>query len=273
MSVEANLAALQFNRDTASAVNSFCEPLFNTFDMALFSYVRIFPNCKMLRLSNIPSLTDQYFKHSFYNDSKVYGIPKISINNISYSLLIGEPQGDFCRILYNDFKIWNFLLIYERLEDYSNCWCMGASRENSEILGVYLNHIEAFKKFIVYFKEKFLSSPDFLNPLVYITTSVDHLKKSAQTQEKDHEKFFEETKWSNLLLKPEKNILRLSKREGECLIHLVNGLTMKKMASLMDVSIRTIETHINNIKIKTKCYNKSEIIQLANKTLPFLSNY
>lgn len=55
----------------------------------------------------------------------------------------------------------------------------------------------------------------------------------------------------------------LTKKEHECLFLLVRGKTASEIALMLNVSKRTIETHIENIKNKFGCTKKSELIEKA----------
>lgn len=70
----------------------------------------------------------------------------------------------------------------------------------------------------------------------------------------------------------------LTKREHECLYYLSKGKTAQQMADIFFISKRTVEKHIDNIKSKLNCKNKSELIdklmedKLINSIFPlFLS--
>ncbi len=52
----------------------------------------------------------------------------------------------------------------------------------------------------------------------------------------------------------------LTKRELECLHHFCQGKTYKQTAREMTISPRTVETHLENILIKTSCSNKVEVV-------------
>jgi len=64
-----------------------------------------------------------------------------------------------------------------------------------------------------------------------------------------------------------KNIRRdssvLSQREIECLQQVVLGKTAKEIAFYFQISPRTVETHLTNIKNKLNCSRKSEMIRIA----------
>ena len=53
---------------------------------------------------------------------------------------------------------------------------------------------------------------------------------------------------------------KLTDRQRDCAIHLLNGLTYREIAFQLNLSSRTIETHIECLKEKLKCRNKSELI-------------
>jgi DNA-binding CsgD family transcriptional regulator len=53
----------------------------------------------------------------------------------------------------------------------------------------------------------------------------------------------------------------LSKRQEECLFLLVRGKTTKEIAQALCLSPRTVESYINEIKIKMSCSSKSQIIE------------
>lgn len=58
---------------------------------------------------------------------------------------------------------------------------------------------------------------------------------------------------------------RISSRESECLFYLIRGNTAKEIARQLSLSYRTVEQHIDSLKRKFSCRNKSELISYALK--------
>lgn len=58
----------------------------------------------------------------------------------------------------------------------------------------------------------------------------------------------------------------LTKRETEVLRYVILGYTAKRVAIILNISYRTVETYIENIKFKLRCNSKGEIIEKAIKT-------
>lgn len=58
-------------------------------------------------------------------------------------------------------------------------------------------------------------------------------------------------------------IENLSARESECLFYLLRGKTAKGIACILNISRRTVETHIEHLKFKFGCHTKSDLLALA----------
>lgn len=55
----------------------------------------------------------------------------------------------------------------------------------------------------------------------------------------------------------------LSNREEQCMFYLLRGKTAKRTAEILNLSPRTVETYIDNLKTKLHCRSKSELIEKA----------
>jgi len=58
-------------------------------------------------------------------------------------------------------------------------------------------------------------------------------------------------------------LIKLSKREAECLAKLLEGCNVKKIARFYDISPRTVETYLQQIRSKANC---SSVLELICKT-------
>lgn len=53
----------------------------------------------------------------------------------------------------------------------------------------------------------------------------------------------------------------LTKRQKECLYYLTKGMSLKQISRLLNLSSRTIEHHIEFIKIKLGCFSRAHLIE------------
>ena len=58
----------------------------------------------------------------------------------------------------------------------------------------------------------------------------------------------------------------LTKREVQILQMILLGMCNKKIANRLTITPKTVETHIDNLKIKLQCHSKGDIIMTALKT-------
>ncbi|MDQ2994509.1 MAG: helix-turn-helix transcriptional regulator, partial [Pseudomonadota bacterium] len=55
----------------------------------------------------------------------------------------------------------------------------------------------------------------------------------------------------------------LTARESEIMFYLLRGKSAKEIANLINLSVRTVETHLERIKSKMHCHSKSQLIEKA----------
>lgn len=57
--------------------------------------------------------------------------------------------------------------------------------------------------------------------------------------------------------------LELTQRQSQCLYYLILGMTAKQIGKIINLSPRTVEFYINQLKEKFSCRNRSELIRKA----------
>ena len=62
----------------------------------------------------------------------------------------------------------------------------------------------------------------------------------------------------------------LTQREAECVYWVMKGLTNKQTADKMELSSRTIDYYLRNVRTKLNCYSKAHLIRVLDKAC-FLS--
>jgi len=78
--------------------------------------------------------------------------------------------------------------------------------------------------------------------------------------------FFHLLSSHDLLKKSSPNYIQntyISTREYQCLKHLVRGKTMRQIGQILNLSTRTIESYIENVKLKLNVSSKSQLIDVV----------
>jgi DNA-binding CsgD family transcriptional regulator len=52
-----------------------------------------------------------------------------------------------------------------------------------------------------------------------------------------------------------------TRREAECIVHLLDGKTVAETAGELELSRRTVEYYVNNMKLKLGCHSKQELLR------------
>ena len=252
-----NMSSLNFNEKIADKVEDISSPLFQYFGITHFGHIRIFKDGTMLRLAtNRQNWTRTFFERACYNDIDLYAMRDVPENESRVALLTGEPQTDHCLFLCKEYNIWNALVIYEKFNEHSDFWFFAGTPNDTEIIKNYINKIDILKKFTRYFKEKFSHDLKNIDPKQLIVSQVRVINNTPSEKEKI------KTFINSLNVKYyrlEEQFL-VSRKEFECLFYLAQGKTMKETARFMNVSFRTIEFHLNNLKRKTNFHKKSQLI-------------
>lgn len=108
-------------------------------------------------------------------------------------------------------------------------------------------------------KTESMEIDSFKNYLFNILKNESHLrmKPTQQGQTSTAQRYQHKVLHNN-------QVIPLTERELECLHYLILGKSAKQTASILNVSSRTVEFHLNNIKDKAFCRSK---IELLSKTL------
>lgn len=246
---------------TASLVQEIVDPLFKCFALNHFAYVKFFADGSILRLSTSIEWTKQYLELGLYREVNYHHpqIQSIVKNGDQNFLKVGEPKGEFNKALFAH-DIWNSLTIATALPQAVETWCFGAGINDEGILDFYLNNLNVLNHFILYFKDR---AHDLItgykqSDLIFVPQPT-HIEFISNKQ--DTEKFLAETNIKRYWIDAEQY---LSSREIECAGYLLKGHSAKTAANLMQVSVRTVETHINNIKRKLGCNFKNELLKKLN---------
>jgi LuxR family transcriptional regulator, transcriptional regulator of spore coat protein len=66
-----------------------------------------------------------------------------------------------------------------------------------------------------------------------------------------------------LQLDPNSGVPLLTAREQQVLEYIANGLSAKEVAQEIDIAPRTVERHIENVRLKIRARNRTHMVTLA----------
>lgn len=250
----------------AADVQAICAPFFKKFEINGFTYSRVFQDGSRSELWS----NSQALHHSFLNKKYISDIytPDFYDENERYVYLPSQVEYYPSEIKK---KYLNQLSDQKNIFNNDNCFIV-VNKNNllceyfifytptnlHRNVNFYLNHLNELEEFLKNFNDRsqvliqLVDNDKIIQPWREIREEGSIIKTSRKLN-------------SNLIQKT------LTIGEMQVAQHILEGKTAKESAFLLDLSMRTIETHIDSIKDKYGCHRKSELMmKLINSNL-FLS--
>ncbi len=239
----------------AEDVKRICQPLFSSLGITYMDYARFsHKDKKTLIICSDPAYVD-----FFLNDVGYKGGPPQNVAP-GFHLWNEYIDENFLGTARNLFQHSHGLTIFTPFKEYDEVVNFATKADNARINDFYLNHQTLINKFICYFREQAVGLIklaekhrfDFsekINPDHAIITN--ELYASVESQ------LFSN---NNYVSTSCNQLIKLSKREAECLFYLNQGLGSKRMAQILEISPRTIEAHIDALKQKLGCKTRLEVL-------------
>lgn len=245
-----NERAFKYYESTVDNMVSICEPVLNLkgVNINCISYMKIYNDCRYLQFMN--GYVDYVAKYCdvIKDDGKVFRTPKLATDSKRpYIFVWPDSEQDAIMSLLQEYNIWHGVSIYYRTHDGIESFSFCGGKEDYNLPNFIINNLDSVYQTIHYLKQK-------IAPLVNTCTKKDlgiySSKFDFNYQESNNITYEKE------LIHPPKI---LSLRESQCLDLLCKGLTMKKIAQELQLSPRTVEEYINNVKRKTNTRYKNDL--------------
>lgn len=243
-----------FYLSIGQVVTEITEPLLKAFRLSYFNHIRIINN-KYYGL-----FTDyQWCRHFFKTQYPVSGT-RLSKSGV---YLYKDYMPDCCVRDSISFDQHNRIIILHKSETMTEYFGFATSDPNFSLITFYINHIDLFEQFILYFKDK---TTDLMNEAYAHHLILTNNRIAIPKTEPSLQALYKALDTKNIRLTMGDKSIVLSRREFDCIKQLAQGKTMKVIARDLNLSCRTIETHIYNAKQKANC-SRSKLIDLLHDNI------
>lgn len=244
----------------ADKVRELCSPFFKMTQANGFCYARVFDGGTMYCLNTHP---DWYLYHLSHEYPLVPSILRMNVGGRYSFILLPEAVAPYCADLLIEIRErfgldYPYLMI-ESYQDYCDLYIFSTYVKNAKIINFYLNHQSEIEKFKHYFKgygKQLLI--EAANHLVELPAKM-HIHINTEEQ-----KIYEKLIPKNYVIHYNKKDIVFTAKEAQCLKYLSLGYDLKGVAKMMNISSRTVEFHLNNIKAKTGVNAVSRLLVLLN---------
>lgn len=159
----------------------------------------------------------------------------------------------------NRFNIDNGIHFAYRENDYVETISYASKATDLKAMGYFMANMDLLERFIPYFRKR--ASP-LINNAVKSKIIIPEVMRGYQEFEsgfvlnsEDRKKFLEQIGYNA-------DFKKLTPREYECLEHTAHGMTVKEVASFLNISRRTIEGYLENARLKLRCNSKSQLAEI-----------
>lgn len=266
-----NDSAFKFSESVVNVITDLSEPFLSNFGLNTFIYGRIFYDGRYVFFTNNIDWAKNWYQN-------IYTIENTSLHGFLQNVPLGEKPGyhlwssishaDKIEQAHHRFGLWYGFDIHYRLTDSIEGWSFSTNSMNqwknqNKLNDFYLNNINIFHRFQLYFKEKLGSVIEIKdrNKIANFKEISDiNFKSFLPIEEKEMKDFFSSYLKKGYSIPTLYGKIHLSKRELECLLCFSQGKTAKEIGRSLNISPRTVETYLLNIKQKTGYYNVSNLV-------------
>lgn len=251
-----------------------CQPLLTNTDIASCCYVRLYENGSYFHLATDPKLNDFILFKSrgkFLFDVRV--IDTIYNNaspnkNKAHMFAEDVDNVNFLSPMHKLFKIKSNFNVIEKIDDYYEAFWFITSTENP-MHSFYVNHYDVLERFMLYFKEQGqdLIKTGEKNKITWFNNNpkyhklLQNLKEGAIKKNNHLADIKNSFKLKKYPLNNKGVKAYITSRELECLIFLSKGFSYKEIGHFLQVSDRTVETHIQHIKNKLGVGTQDQLLR------------
>jgi len=248
---EKNKIALQFTKQHVESMRNFSQMLLGC-GIKHFHYNKVFKDGRYVHF-----VDDEEYAEFFTNE--IDDVPAVFENayhqNFREFIWPQKKLEGFLLKLQN-YKICNGFSLARFYENYYEAWSFSTDSENTDIINTYVNKIDELKCFSVYFNNIFAS----------VVKEAEKTPGQFKNYNFAHQNYWEGANTSalNLPFVVNEQPVYLTFRELGCLQLVSEGLSMKEIAKKLNLSSRTVEFYLNNVKQKLSVTTKSKAISIYN---------
>jgi DNA-binding CsgD family transcriptional regulator len=250
----------QINRE----VNEICESLFKQENMIYFAYIRQYDDGFCVPLISNGDL----IKHHLDKEYLCYpSVPAKLLEQRKFHYIVMPNLEDGFTQAAHDYNIYfnisHPFYMFERYKNYFDLFVFSVASGNSSSVNTYFSNLPLLENFKFYFKEKAhtliskaLENKIYLPPHMQATFGGLNSNPPHSNQKFMPKKYFFEH---------DEKSFYLNSRHMEVLKCLDLGHTAKETGKILNISHRTIEAYIDEIKIKFNLNKKSQLISFCHE--------
>lgn len=243
----------------ADQVNEFCKDLFSSTPINYFCIGRAYRNGDYGGLLSDKGWAYHYLKNDFQQLGVEHQLASQHASHFFWNLTNIKPICQKSKAMYDaaiQFKRGSGVIFVASHLDYNEACLFTTSNDVYSNDPFLAENINLLKRFILFFKEYIYNNSE-----LFAAFSKRYKNELSTPQPTNiYNSYQMEIVIKKYYLGGLFDDIAFSRREAECLKHISQGKTAKQIARILKLSPRTVETHINNIKLKANCLSLHELL-------------
>jgi DNA-binding CsgD family transcriptional regulator len=240
-----------------------CTPLFNIVPMSAFLFLKVMPGDKIIALSTHCKWIENIYRDTTYALSKTLSKINSKVSDLSY---YAQPWS-------HQERSWKKIMVRTGLEGGINLWkrtgnCIYLFGFSGFIGDDYskliIQFIDTFKIFSNHFENRASTFIDMAEEYPFTFSQLPE-KKLAKPSD-PFKKFIELTPIKYFPIVKDGENFTITYKQALCVQKMIEGKGSKEIAKEMRLSSRTIEKHIEKIKLSLRIRHTHEIISIYQKS-------
>lgn len=246
-----------------------CKPL-ESLHIHHFTYTKRYYDGSRISLSNKPQWIADYYNMGLFDSSLFEAQP--TIFQAGFNVWIGDYDLDVYRHGKQYYNTSHSITIIEPQKDGCEFYFFATAPEHYRAIDYIANNIDILHRFILFLKDSgalILQKASQQRITLTNNNAADGNQiilprdKNYDRQMADkHKDFLKKTPIRKYIWGDD---IKLSRREIDCVKYLLQGKTAPEIAQIINISVRTAESYIDNIKIKLNCRTKQELVDRLKK--------
>lgn len=265
-----SIVHLGISLEKTNDVQDICRPLFETLQINFFRFMRLYNNGYRITLTTNRDWTQYFYEYELYKLAWFDNQTTECYQN-AYEIWDAKIPHQDNQVGIDSRNIFNMhhgLSIIKKSTNWCEFYDFTTNKENHIINDLYLHNSELFERFIFYFKDKaqkLIQECENKKILLEINKPINQERKLILSDEVK-EDFFNATEIKRYYFNQGSNEEFLTKREAECIYWYTQGKTAAEIGLILNMTKRTAEVHLSNIKNKFNCYKISNVIKKLSET-------
>lgn len=256
----------------AEQVKTVCEPLKEHLGVKSLVYKSVLDTGNETIITTHPDWVDYYFDQGLY---KLNVLEKEPSNYVKGELLWSniKTHNEILTATREGFDIDNGITLIRPFDKGCEFYYFGASADDFKARQLLNNNVDLLDKFTHYFKAQLAPALKKANALPLTIHNKFKENDMAVENIPHYQNHAMRTAFLNELYKNGINInikgkdIHLTKREHDIALEFLKGKTMVAIGEDLFISPRTVETHLDNMKLKFSLRKKSDLLALLSKHL------